>query len=1473
MAVVLALVEAAETRDMLHMALTLLACALHQNPQNVRDMQKYGGYHLLALFLHRRMSLFDMQSLEILFQIAACEASFSEQRKKRTLHRTLSPAAMVNEDSFDELNLSMFRDEFSPVGSPGDMDNFSVQKDMFSDVPELEIADMPTETSNCIVLSNSDMVEHVLLDWTLWVTAPIPIQISLLGFLENLVSMHWYRNHNLTILRRINLVQHLLVTLQRGDVEVTVLEKLVVLLGVILEDGFLPSELELVVRFVIMTFDPPELSPLHHIKRESMGKHVIVRSMLLEMLIDLQVTIHSEELLEQWHKIVSSKLITYFLDEAVHPTSMRWVMTLLGVCLASSPTFTLKFRSSGGFQGLARVLPSLYDSPDLYYILFCLIFGKPVYPRLPEVRMLDFHALMPSDGSCAELKFVELLESVIAMTKSTFDRLCIQSMLVHQTGDFSQFVAGLGAELVDGNLDMTGELQGEALMHKTYAARLMSGEASAPAAATSVLRFMVDLAKMCPPFTAACRRTEFLESCIELYFSCVRAAHDVMMAKELTATKQDKNLNDGHDARNFQKTFSNLPQDQVQSSMTSVSTGSFPQEQLVASSEDVPAFSNIVGGEKSETVITTAQQQLDRSVKEEEKAGMSVDGEAVDQESNATSGSKEFTSHDTRNTPDQIHQADSQGSASFATIESPTLSERSNSRIMLTPSPVLALTSWLGGASHNDSKGQLASNSSLETSASVNEINSASDSNTRSQDLNKLCSISPKLLLEVDDSGYGGGPCSAAASAVLDFMAVVLSDLVTDQIKATQAVETILESVPLYVGAESILIFQGLLLTRLMNFLGRRLLRDDEENEKRLDKSRWSLNLEALSWMIVDRVYMGAFPQPAGVLKTLEFLLSMLQLANKNGHIEAAVLTGKGLLSIGRGSRQFETYIHALLKNLNRMILFCFLPSFLTTIGENDLLSRLGLHDEQKKKMPSNTLPEDGGIDIFSVLQLIVAHKRIIFCPSNLDTDINCCLCINLISLLHDHRQNAQKSAVDILKYLLGHRRAALEDFLVFRSNHGPSLDVIHGGFDKLLTGSLSEFFEWLHNSAPVVNEVLDQSAATMWVRFIAGSTKFPGARIKGIDSRREREMGRKSRDTLKLEQRHWEQVKERRLALELVCDAMATELRVIRQDKYGWVLHAESEWQNHLQLLVHERGIFKISKSSIDEEEPEYKLCPIEGPYRMRKKLERCKLKIDSMQNVLNGKFELMEGDLSMEKSENEHHASDKDSDPLSNPLNYKIKEETLKVQLYDQSISKESEDAQDVSFAGVGWNNDQDSSINEASLYSAAESGVKSSASSTQIEGSTQGKSDIGSPRLSSLVKIDEPRVAEDKVDKELNDNGEYLIRPHLEPLEKIKCKYNCERVVGLDKHDGIFLIGELSLYVIENFYINDFGCVCEKESEDDLSVIDQALGVKKDFSCSVDSHSKSSSSLGATMKSNAGGRAWAYSGGAWEMEKDAF
>ncbi|KAK9069020.1 hypothetical protein SSX86_013136 [Deinandra increscens subsp. villosa] len=1420
-AVVLALIEVAETSDMLHTALMLLACTLNQNPQNIRDMQAFRGYHLLALFLHSRMLMFDMRSLEIFYQIAACEASFPEPQKFEEIQNNISPSLTVNETTYDDLNLSKFNDEVFSASSYEDMDDFSVQKDTFSHISELD-NDIQPETSNCIVLSNADMVEHVLLDWTVWVAAEISIQIALLGFLENLVSTHWYRNHNLKFLRRINLVQHLLVTLQRGDVEVPVLEKLVVLLGVVLKDGFVISELERVVRFVIMTFDPPELTAQFQIMRESMGKHIIVRNMLLEMLIDLLVTITSEELLDQWHKVVSSKLLTCFLDEGVHPTSMRWIMTLLGVCLTSSTTFSLKFRTSGGYQTLVRVLPSFYDSPDIFYVLFCLIFGKPVYPRLPEVRMLDFHALIPNDGNNVELKFLELLDSVIAMAKSTFERLSIKT----------QVDGGLVAELVDGNTDMTDDLQGEALMHKTYAARLMGGGASAPAATASVLRFMVDLVKMCPAFSVVCKRADFLQSCVDLYFSCVRSVHAVMMAKELSVKMEEKNINDADDTGSSQNTSSSLPHEQEESVKTSISLTSFPPVQGSTSSEDISIDTNNIDDSKiGNNTLSSLESQ--KPAKE------------VDQRFD----SKQFNFHDLKITPVKVHPTGSPSSPSLSIYDSPILYERSISRFqsqsVLSPSQALSFPSWLASTA----------SPSVVSSVSFSEFDSTPDFNLPSQiPTNTVSTVNPKLLLDVDDSGYGGGPCYVAAAAILDFMAEVLADIVTEQIKATPIIETILDTVPLYVDSESVLVFQGLCLTRLMNFLERRLLRDDEEDEKKLDKTRWSLNLDALCYLIVDRMYMGAFPQPVAVMKTLEFLLSMLQLANKDGKIEQALPVGKGILSIGRGTKQLESYVYTIFKNMNRVTMYCFLPSFLISIGEDEFLSRLGLQIEPRKRSFTNCSQEDGVIDICVVLQLLVAHSRIIFCPSNPDTDLTCCLCINLISLLHDQRTSAQNLAVDILKHLLVHRRATLEDLLVPKTNQGLTLDVLHGGFDLLLTGGLPTFFDWLYTSEIVVNRALEQCAVVTWVQYIAGSIKFPGVRIKVMDARRKKEIGRKSRDSMKLDQRHWEQVNERRMALELVRDAMSTELRVIRQDKYGWVLHAESEWQTHIQQLIHEQGIFSLPKS-VSSDEPEWRLCPIEGPYRMRKKLERCKPKVNTVQHILSGKFEV-------EKEKAENDVIDSDSSPVpdsfANLLLNDTQQESFDDTIYDESVFKVSDDVK------VGWNNinDGDSSINDESLHSAAEFSTRSSSATVPLSESIQEKSILNSPKKLSSTRFNDIRAMEDKLDKEPSNNGEYLIRPYLLPAEKIKFRYNCERVVGLDKHDGIFLIGELCLYVIENFYIDESGCICEKEFEDDLSVIDQALGVTKDPSLSMDS-------WGMAVKPHSEGRAWAYNGGAWGKE----
>lgn len=105
--------------------------------------------------------------------------------------------------------------------------------------------------------------------------------------------------------------------------------------------------------------------------------------------------------------------------------------------------------------------------------------------------------------------------------------------------------------------------------------------------------------------------------------------------------------------------------------------------------------------------------------------------------------------------------------------------------------------------------------------------------------------ITPRLLLQIEAVGAGGGSCAAAASAILDLIAEVLSETLLEQAKSTTVVEGILEAVPMYVSVDAALIFQGFILRRIINDLERRLMRDSEENHKKLDKNRYA----ELSWL------------------------------------------------------------------------------------------------------------------------------------------------------------------------------------------------------------------------------------------------------------------------------------------------------------------------------------------------------------------------------------------------------------------------------------------------------------------------------------------------------------------------------------------------------------------------------------------------------------------------------------------------
>ncbi|KAJ8443486.1 hypothetical protein Cgig2_016969 [Carnegiea gigantea] len=992
-AVVLALVETAETSEIIYIALKLLASALHQNPMNVQEMKTCIGYHLLSQFIHRKMSLFDIQCLEVLFKIAVSEDS----SKLNNRQSNLPPLTIMPEASFMDVNSAEFQEGIDADGYYDNHDDFYENRENFT---KLENTNAIAGTSISGALCDADIVEHVLLDWALWATAPAPIQLSIVSFLEDLVSVYKYKDHNLTVLRERNIVHHLLVTLHRDDVELVVLEKMAILLCIILEDKFLDSELESVATFVISTFHPIEVQvPPKEIWREPRNKRVILRNILLEALIDLQMTIASEELLEQWLSTLSSRLITHFLDEAVHPTSIAWLITLLGCCLTYSPIFPLEFQRSKGYQALVQVLPHFHDALVIYYTLFCLMFGKPIYPKLPEVGIQDFEALMPTSGDYSELKFSGVLHSIIAMAKSSFDQPSVQPFLPPKAVNAVQTT---DAASVEENKEILEEANLEASIENTHSAQLTNWEAAA-ANAASILRLMTNLAKMWPSFSYTCGRADFLESCVDLYFSIVRAYGAVNSIQE--------------------SNVATVPMD----------------SQTLASGNQLP-HANLV-------FLKSA-------------------------------------------------------------------AENAGSKVNFDP------------------------------------------------------------LIGIDASE----PATAGATAVLDLIAEVLSDTLIRQISAVSLIESILASVPLHFDSRSVLTFQALCLDKVMNYLERRLLQDDEGNAPKLDmNSLWS-NLGSFCSLIVDCVYLGVFARPASAVRVLEFCLMMLHYAKKDGQMTEKSLAWSGLLSIWKGSRPFD----AILKSTNRMILYCFLPSFLATIDEQHNGPIMGPAEAESGEVengkPSYSSQEEIRIDICIILELLHAHKQVIFHPSNLDVDLYCSLCINLIGLFPDHQKDAREAAISIFKYLLVHCRASLETVLITKPTSDRNLDVLNGGFDTLLTENVPCFMYWFQSSQRDIKQVLQQNAQVKWSEYIEASRKFKGERLKLLEDHRRGKMASKLEEAERRNIRYKEQFGERRYTLGLIREAVWSELEVACEKKWKLGLHAESEWRMRLQQLEHEHKVEPVS-------------------------------------------------------------------------------------------------------------------------------------------------------------------------------------------------------------------------------------------------------------------------------------------------------
>lgn len=106
--------------------------------------------------------------------------------------------------------------------------------------------------------------------------------------------------------------------------------------------------------------------------------------------------------------------------------------------------------------------------------------------------------------------------------------------------------------------------------------------------------------------------------------------------------------------------------------------------------------------------------------------------------------------------------------------------------------------------------------------------------------------------------------------------------------------------------------------------------------------------------------------------------------------------------------------------------------------------------------------------------------------------------------------------------------------FCVRNSMQGAmNVDVLHNGFNLLLTVGFKDFYAWIEDSWDTVRKVLEQRAAIVWKEYVQGASRFPAVRIKPLEGRRKMQMTRRLREITKIDHSHRELVSKSRNGLE----------------------------------------------------------------------------------------------------------------------------------------------------------------------------------------------------------------------------------------------------------------------------------------------------------------------------------------------------
>lgn len=304
---------------------------------------------------------------------------------------------------------------------------------------------VPSPTTGRVIIRNMEAFDTIILSFDTWKFCSLKLQSLYFERLLNLINNNNQSLLNVEQMRKVHILRRLFVILVDENLDESLIQIIVRVIRSFLAHKLTEEDIQMLVRFLASTLNrdsgsadgstPVEMAKRRRIRSISINnkrnisssqvgesssglpQSIRIRNSILDVVLHLLST---AENLSLAMKLLPANWIFMFIHSDLHQSTVLTAVRILVIfCQAPKINFVQFFnKNAKGFDVLACILPSFSNSPTLYYILFCLLFGKSVV-ELPENFKMTLNSLVElfPKAEKSPIMVVDAVKLIFAMLK------------------------------------------------------------------------------------------------------------------------------------------------------------------------------------------------------------------------------------------------------------------------------------------------------------------------------------------------------------------------------------------------------------------------------------------------------------------------------------------------------------------------------------------------------------------------------------------------------------------------------------------------------------------------------------------------------------------------------------------------------------------------------------------------------------------------------------------------------------------------------------------------------------------------------------------------------------------------------------------------------------------------------------------------------------------------------------------------